>query len=266
MAELQQVGSVDPAAQEQLMQDLRNSDPAIWPLVMQQFRATQAYRNRLAGQTALAQRTMGAEEASRLPPVSDSPMVAEAPIQIPPPCVTPTPPIALPPVEEPSRESVVQTAYVADETAPPILPTIPEPIYLKVCNLTFCKEVLSFGNVKRFDKDEFRPNQETLLYVEVENFVSKQTPNGYRTSLKSSYRIFNGQGRCVDEHTFATTEDDCENVRRDFFLGYRVRLPEKIEPGTYRLVLTVEDLGSNKLGQAEVFFEIVEKTPPESAG
>ncbi len=49
MAELHQSGTIDPAAERQLAEDLRQSDPAIWPLVVQQCRATQAYR-REAGQ------------------------------------------------------------------------------------------------------------------------------------------------------------------------------------------------------------------------
>ena len=43
-AELQQLGPIDPAANARLIEDLRQSDPAIWPLVIEQFRATQAYR------------------------------------------------------------------------------------------------------------------------------------------------------------------------------------------------------------------------------
>ncbi len=44
MAEIHQSGTLDAAAEEQLAADLRESDPAIWPLVIQQCRATQAYR------------------------------------------------------------------------------------------------------------------------------------------------------------------------------------------------------------------------------
>ena len=48
MAELRQLGTVDAAAQDRLMEDLRQSDPSLWPLVMEQFRATLAYRRRAA--------------------------------------------------------------------------------------------------------------------------------------------------------------------------------------------------------------------------
>ena len=47
--------------------------------------------------------------------------------------------------------------------------------------------------------------------------------------------------------------------RRDYFIGYRLRLPEKIAPGKYRLYLSIEDLNGNKTGQGKIEFEIMEK-------
>jgi hypothetical protein len=63
MAELHQSGVIDPAAEGQLAEDLRQSDSAIWPLVIQQCRATQAYRNEAM------RRNGGPAVAQRLPPV-----------------------------------------------------------------------------------------------------------------------------------------------------------------------------------------------------
>ena len=65
MAEVRQLGSSDPAAQDQLLEDLRQSDPSLWPLVMQQFHATAAYRQRLR------EREEAQAHAERLPPVND---------------------------------------------------------------------------------------------------------------------------------------------------------------------------------------------------
>ena len=46
MAELQQVGALDPAAQDKLMADLKQVDPSLWPMVLQTFRAEAAYKRR----------------------------------------------------------------------------------------------------------------------------------------------------------------------------------------------------------------------------
>jgi len=61
LAELRQSGAIDPAAEEQLAEDLRQSDPSIWPLVVEQCRATQAYRRQAMKRTGIP------ESAGRLP-------------------------------------------------------------------------------------------------------------------------------------------------------------------------------------------------------
>lgn len=46
MSELQQVGALDPVAQDKLMADLKQVDPSLWPMVLQTFRAEAAYKRR----------------------------------------------------------------------------------------------------------------------------------------------------------------------------------------------------------------------------
>ena len=59
MAELRQLGILDSSAQDQLLDKLRESDPSLWPLVVEQFRATMAYRQRAAERGRRGQRTNG---------------------------------------------------------------------------------------------------------------------------------------------------------------------------------------------------------------
>ncbi len=127
---------------------------------------------------------------------------------------------------------------------------------LAVRNIAFCTEIQSYGCTKRFEKYKFPANQEVLLYAEVENFTSEPTPKGYHTSLRSSYQILDARGQRVAEHTFATTEECCQNRRRDFFIGYHLCLPKGIQPGTYSLRLSIEDLKSHKAGEASIEFEV----------
>ncbi len=130
---------------------------------------------------------------------------------------------------------------------------------LAIRNLTFCTQVIDFGCTTEFPKNEFTPDQEAVLYAEVENFASEDTPKGFHTALKTSYQIFDGAGRRVAEREFATIEEHCKSVRRDFFIANRIYLPKRIYPGKYVLQLTIEDVKSKKLGQSSVEFVIVEK-------
>jgi len=130
---------------------------------------------------------------------------------------------------------------------------------LVVRNLTFCKEVQSYGVYKKFDSYEFRAGQELLLYAEVENFFSKSTDKGYHTALKTSYQILDSRGQTLDTQEFAVTEECCQNARRDFFVRYFITLPKRIFNGQYSLKATIEDTNGHKIGQSSVEFSIKEK-------
>ena len=48
MAEIESLGDVNPEVRKRLLEDLRQSDPALWPLMTQQIRATLAYQKEQA--------------------------------------------------------------------------------------------------------------------------------------------------------------------------------------------------------------------------
>lgn len=133
---------------------------------------------------------------------------------------------------------------------------------LQVRNAVFCTEVSSYGVYKKFDKYEFQPGQEILLYAEVENFKSESGDKGFHTALKGSYQILDPKGTRVAEQQFPVAEEYCQNQRRDYFTRYFVWLPKRIYNGAYTLQLTIEDTLSQKLGQASIEFSIKENASP----
>jgi hypothetical protein len=144
-----------------------------------------------------------------------------------------------------ARQQLIAAANRLGEIAP-----------LTVHNLTFAREVKSFGDVTPFDKSDFTPGQEVLLYVEVENFKSEETPKGFHTQFRGSYEVFDGRGQRVTSQELGKTEETCRNHRRDFFLIYDLRLPKRIYAGKHTLKLTVEDLNRQEIGQASLDFTI----------
>ena len=54
---------------------------------------------------------------------------------------------------------------------------------LDVHHLAFCTAVNGYGLYKEFSNTKFKPNQEVLLYFEVDNFVAEKISNGFETSL-----------------------------------------------------------------------------------
>jgi len=127
---------------------------------------------------------------------------------------------------------------------------------LAVDNLTFCRAVRGFGCVKPFSRYEFVPGEEVLLYAEIENFAAESTAEGYETRLASNYRIFDEQGRSLVDVDLAVNEDCCRSARRDFFILFRLYMPQDIRSGRHTLKLTIEDLISHKVAQRSIEFTI----------
>jgi hypothetical protein len=134
---------------------------------------------------------------------------------------------------------------------------------LELRNLVFCERVDHFGWYSEFPKNEFQPKQQVILYAEVENFAAeKKGPAGFETELNGSYEILDSSGQIVASRKLQPDKEICRNYRRDYFLAYRIYMPDGISPGRYRLELTVEDLkaGSKyqgrKLGDGTIEFTV----------
>ncbi|WP_254513700.1 hypothetical protein [Anatilimnocola floriformis] len=118
---------------------------------------------------------------------------------------------------------------------------------LDLKNLMFCEKVESFGWYTEFPRAEFTPKQQVILYVEVQNFAAEEkNRNAFETELQGSYQIFDASGSIVDERQLPLDREVCRNFRRDYFLAYRIYLPNELAAGRYRLELAVEDLKAKK--------------------
>ena len=128
---------------------------------------------------------------------------------------------------------------------------------LEVKNAAFCSHVDGFGSITKFPNYQFRPNQEVLLYCEVDNFVSNKVKDGYETRLRGNYEILDAhQTRVAADIILPEETDFCMSMRRDYFFVYRIYTPTNIAPGRYQLRLTIEDMKGNKFGQTSLDMQI----------
>ncbi len=127
---------------------------------------------------------------------------------------------------------------------------------LNLRNLTFCKSVYGYGAIEPFKMDDFSPGQKVSLYLEIENYHSESTAQGFCTLLGSTYEILDENGARINDGEFPDVDDCCRSRRRDFHIHYGLTLPENMKPGRYQLQLVVKDRQSEKLGNATVAFAI----------
>ena len=122
---------------------------------------------------------------------------------------------------------------------------------LEVRNLAFCRRVESYGRYTEFEPYEFLPEQEVILYTEVNNFAVEKTPSGFETELLGSYQIFDEAGRHVGDYELPLDKQVCRHIRTDYFLPYRLYLPKTLAAGTYKIQVTMQDRKGHKFGQTE---------------
>lgn len=166
-----------------------------------------------------------------------------------------------------------QRAAVAADRLREAVDQLGQQANLVVSNLAFCRRVTSFGvyepftaagaksaaaaTLRQTPQYEFTPNQEVLLYAEVRNFTSVHTENGYHTLLRPSYQIFDAQGRRLGSVVeLDESHDYCRRPRADFFVCYHIYLPTRIDPGAYKLKLTIEDVHGRKVHENSIDFSI----------
>jgi len=123
---------------------------------------------------------------------------------------------------------------------------------LDIRSLAFCTEIVSFGQVKRFQTSRFDGGQKVILYCEIDNFVAEKTSDGYETELQGSYEVIDSSGNKVAGLVLPSDRQVCDHYLRDYFIAYQMNLPTELPAGNYRLELTMECVKGKKFGQASI--------------
>ena len=127
---------------------------------------------------------------------------------------------------------------------------------LEVKSMAFCTEVERYGVITKFPKYHFKPDDELLLYCEIENVAANKVKEGFESQLQGSYEVIDSQGRKVADQLLPMEPETCQNHRRDYFIVYKIYMPQQISAGNYQLRLTVEDMKAHKFGQSQLDFQI----------
>lgn len=239
MARLSRLGSLDPAVEAALVATLQRTQPEDWPVVVDEFAASLP-----------ATRTMPDATATNVSPAAADAAVGSAPLPEPPPA----------PAGEPAPPEA-ETARVDPPVAPP--PATPEPPVaaaapqpLSIRAACFASAVRGWGDVDRYASDRFRPGQEVIVYVELDDLAVRESPAGHTTCVDAALRLVDAADRTLHAWNFEPLAETGASRRRDYFARYIVRIPDSAPAGGCRVELAVTDTLAGSTALATLPLEV----------
>lgn len=241
MARLSRLGPLDTAVEAAIVASLQRTDPQDWPVVVEEFAAS------LAAATPPPVTRAVSAAAAAVPETATS---ATEP--------APEPPAAEPPAVTPASEpgGDAGAAPPPDDAVPPAPAAPAAPPALAVRNACFASAVRGWGDVVRFPADRFRPGQEVIVYVELDNLSAGTSPAGRTTRIDAALRLVDDAGRSLHDWRFEPLSETRAAPRRDYFARYVVRIPEAAPGGACRLELEVTDTHAGSTATVALPLEI----------
>lgn len=121
----------------------------------------------------------------------------------------------------------------------------------------FCEKISGFGVYVPTSSTLFRAGQDVLVYCEPEAIAYQTDSDGFRSRIASRVEIV-GESSIdpVWSEDMGVVEDVCRSRRRDYFVNFRVSLPESLAPGGYLLKVSQADLIGGSEASTEIPFVI----------
>lgn len=161
---------------------------------------------------------------------------------------------------KPTSVGVVPAVAKGDEAEGAVVPVsaaVPqapaaESAPLALRRLHLCSEILGFARTSPRSVEGLIPGERLLAYVEVTGFKSVEKEAMYETSLHGVIVLENSAGKVVYSQDFGDIVDQSVSPRRDFFCHFLLTLPAEMEPGSYRLGLTLTDRASGQTAEQQI--------------
>lgn len=131
---------------------------------------------------------------------------------------------------------------------------------LGILELVACRSIRGFGQYEALpDAPEVSSGDDILVYCEMVGMRSELKGEQHRSWLESAFEVLPGSAGDAPPlcHAILGQEEDlCRKLRRDYYVSYRVSLPEGLEPGDYRLKLIQKDLIAGRTVEREIPFRV----------
>ena len=130
---------------------------------------------------------------------------------------------------------------------------------LRIPVITLCREVKAFGVYEPLVDARFPAGRESgvIVYCDVENFTSRLNDQRmWETKLSVNTVLYNDAGQRVSEEKRVTSSDLSRNLRRDYYVARKIRIPANLPPGRYHLKMTIVDEQSSRIAEEGTSLEI----------
>ncbi len=247
---LSQSGGLSEAARGTLIAMLKSTPRQDWLIVIEEFTAAlaaaHADNGMPLGDAATAEKSP-AQSAAQPAAQPENVLAAAAELEPVPPAAAAEPVAPLPPA------TVPEPAVAESEKQPA---PADRPAVFAVQNACFASRVRAWGVVDRFETSQFDAGQELIVYFELDQLSSRESPDGHTTRVDAVLRLVGEDGRRIHEWTFEPLEETCRGHRRDYFARYMVELPATIDPGRCRLEVIASDMIAGRTAHASLPMEI----------
>lgn len=137
-----------------------------------------------------------------------------------------------PAADERARATEIRAAVAALEDEAP----------LEIIDLRLCRKVKGFGNYDPIDPTACKPGQPLIVYCEMSGLRYRAAGEMCHSRLSAHVELAAARGgETAWAHDLGAAEDVCRRRRRDYYVNYRIVLPDTLPPGDYLLHLTQND-------------------------
>jgi len=119
---------------------------------------------------------------------------------------------------------------------------------LALGKIGFCRDVRGYGMIDPWPEkhvfqsgNDSRTSELVMLYVEVRNTACRRQGLVYETSLAGKAEILDARGHRVWGQVFPAEANASVSPRHDYFIVFRLLVPENLQPGHYRFSIELTD-------------------------
>jgi hypothetical protein len=113
---------------------------------------------------------------------------------------------------------------------------------LEIIDLRFCRRVLGLGSFDAYEAPAFAPGQSVIMYCEMAGVRYEPRGNGFHSRLQADVEIARGNAEPpIWRQSLGPADETCRRCRRDYYVNYRLTIPEHLPKGSYVFRLMQKD-------------------------